>query len=368
MNLKEYQGKAIFEKSGIKIPKGFVIQKISDIEKNLSSLSSEEYVVKAQILVGGRGKAGGIKLATKDKLKDISKSMLNRQIKGLKVKELLIEEKLNILKEIYLSIIVNRAEKCFTLILSLKGGMDIEELANTNPEEIIRIPVSDFSESVIKDRIKEDYVEELVNIIKNLWKIMKDYDAELVEINPLVLTPDGLVAADSKIILDDNALFRHPEFIEKKKEALTEIEKKANEYCIQYVELDGDIAIIGNGAGLVMATLDVIAHYNGKPANFLDVGGGASVEQMEKSLEICMLKKPKGIFINIFGGITRCDFIAKGLVDYIAKNSIGVPMVVRLIGTNEKEGQEILKKANISSLPSMEECAKKIVELVRCQS
>src|SRR3989338_5694566 len=354
MNLKEYQGKEIFSNNGINVPNGFVIRDISEIKE------MDNCVVKAQVLTGGRGKAGGVKLATKENLKEVAASILGMNIKGLKVNEVLIEERIEIKKEIYAAITVNRAEKGLSLIVSLDGGVDIEELAAKHPEKIIKLPINEVDEIKIRKSIKFEHIDELIEIIRRLREISEKYDAELVEINPLALTPKGLIAADSKIIIDDNALFRHPEYIGKKKEQLTDIEKQANEIDIQYVELDGDIAIIGNGAGLVMATLDVISHYGGKPANFLDVGGGASVEQMEKSLEICMLKKPNGIFVNIFGGITRCDYIAQGLVDYIKKNSLDVPMVVRLIGTNEKEGQSI-KNAGINSLSSMEECAKKIV-------
>ncbi|MBW3021687.1 ADP-forming succinate--CoA ligase subunit beta, partial [Candidatus Woesearchaeota archaeon] len=205
--------------------------------------------------------------------------------------------------------------------------------------------------------------EEIIEIIKNLNRLMKEFDCELVEINPLVLSNGEYIAADSKVVLDDNALYRHPEF--KKEEELTDIEKKAAEHGLQYVELDGDIAIIGNGAGLVMSTLDVLKHFGGKPANFLDVGGGASVSVMEKSLEIVLMKKPKGVFINIFGGITRCDEIAQGLVNYIKNNNIEIPMVVRMIGTNEEGGERILNQNGIKSLDSMEECAKNIVEMTK---
>ena len=366
MNLKEYQGKEIFSKNGIKVPNGFVVSDIAQIKEKISSIK-DKCVVKAQVLTGGRGKAGGVKLATKENANEIAGSILGMSIKGLRVNEVLIEERMEIQREIYVSIAINRAEKGLTLIVSLDGGVDIEELSSKHPEKIIKLPINEIDEGKIREKIRFEHIDELIEIIKRLRAISEKYDAELVEINPLALTPKGLIAADSKIIIDDNALFRHPEYIGKKKEQLTDIEKQANEIDIQYVELDGDIAIIGNGAGLVMATLDVIAHYGGRAANFLDVGGGASVEQMEKSLEICMLKKPKGIFVNIFGGITRCDYIAQGLVSYIKKNSLGVPMVVRLIGTNEKEGQAILKNAGIASLSSMEECAQKIVELSKCQ-
>lgn len=368
MKLNEYQGNKIFRKNKIMVPKGFLVRKADKIKDKLDSLSTDEYAVKAQVLVGGRGKAGGVKFATKKNIIKVASSILGKEIKGIKVEKVLIAEKLDFLKEIYVSITVNRVEKDLTLIVSPEGGVDIEKLAGTSPKKIIKIPMNEFSENLIRNKMKNfEHTGQLIDIIKKLHRIMMEYDAELVEINPLAVTCEGLVALDSKIILDDNALFRHQEFIAQKKEELTAIEKKADEFSIQYVELGGNIAIIGNGAGLVMATLDVLAYYGGRPANFLDVGGGASVEKMERSLEICMLKKPKGIFINIFGGITRCDYIAQGLVDYVKLHSIDIPMVVRLIGTNEKEGQEILKKNKIAALPSMEECAKKIIELVRCQ-
>ena len=366
MKLKEYQGKAIFKKNGIRIQEGFPVNSVDEIQGKLSELDSSEYVIKAQVLVGGRGKSGGVKFATKEDIEDVAKSILGMDLKGEKVDQILVCEKLDFLGELYVSIVVNRVEKGLTLIVSLEGGVDIEELAKTSPSKVIKMPMSEFSPGSLMEKLKGfEHATELVDIVEKLAKSMVESDAELVEINPLAITPKGLVAADSKVIIDDNALFRHPEFTSQKESELTPIEKEANKAGVAYVELDGNIAIIGNGAGLVMATLDAIGHYGGKPANFLDVGGGASVEKMEKSLEICMKKDPKGIFINIFGGITRCDNIAQGLVDYISKNEIKIPMVVRLIGTNEAEGQKILTENKIDTLATMGECAEKIVSLVK---
>ncbi|MBW3003188.1 ADP-forming succinate--CoA ligase subunit beta [Candidatus Woesearchaeota archaeon] len=363
MKLKEYQGKELFRRYGIKTPEGYVVSSVDDVKE-------QPGVVKVQVLVGGRGKAGGIKVANADNIKDICQELLNMEIKGLKVKELLIEEKINIEKELYLSITVNRGDKCFTLIFSEEGGVDIESVPK---EKIVKVNFYDIDDVIdeIKNKINDNRTinkeiknkEEIIEIIKNLNRLMKEFDCELVEINPLVLSNGEYIAADSKVVLDDNALYRHPEF--KKEEELTDIEKKAAEHGLQYVELDGDIAIIGNGAGLVMSTLDVLKHFGGKPANFLDVGGGASVSVMEKSLEIVLMKKPKGVFINIFGGITRCDEIAQGLVNYIKNNNIEIPMVVRMIGTNEEGGERILNENGIKSLDSMEECAKNIVEMTK---
>ncbi len=347
MNLTEKQGKRLFKKYDIEIPKQFSIDNIE-----------QEVVVKAQVLSGKRGKSGGIKFATAETIKAVVNEILRKKINGQRVKEVLIEEKLNIDKELYVAITLDRENKGLILVLSLSGGMDIEEVAEKFPERIIKIPITKINKEEIQ---KFEY--DILDIVKKMHSLCKEYDATLVEINPLVLCNDKFIAADSKIVLDDNALFRHPEF--SKKEEMTEIEKQASEYGLQYVELDGDIAVIGNGAGLVMATLDVLNYFGGKPANFLDIGGGASIEKMEEALKIVLMKSPKGILINIFGGITKCDDIANGLLEYKKQNNITVPFVVRMIGTNSKKGKEILNQNGIESLDSMEESAKRIMELTK---
>lgn len=358
MKLKEYEGKAIFKKYDISIPKGVVISDINNLKDKLEKLPIN-LVVKAQILVAGRKKAGGIIFVDKKNVKEVASSLLGSKIKGMKVEELLIEEKLDIEKEFYISLIVDRSDKKVYLLISQEGGIDIEDLSKNHPEKILKL--SPVNERHVEEALSKLHGgDKLALIAKILYKIMKDYDAELVEINPLVESKGRLIAADSKIIIDDNSLFRHPEL--KMKRELIKIEAEAAEYGLNYVELEGDIGVIGNGAGLVMATLDVLDYYGGKAANFLDVGGGASIERMEKALEITMTKNPKKIIINIFGGITKCDEIARGIINFRKKKGITIPMAVRMIGTNEGEAKKILEENGIFCMDSMESAIKKVVE------
>ncbi|MHA2031896.1 MAG: ADP-forming succinate--CoA ligase subunit beta [Candidatus Kariarchaeaceae archaeon] len=358
MKLKEYEGKAIFKKYDIPIPNGIVISDLERLEEKLEKLPIK-LVIKSQILVAGRKKAGGIKFVDKRNVKEVALSLLGNKIKGMKVEELLIEEKLDIEKEFYLSLIVDRSDKDVYLLISQEGGVDIEDLSQSHPEKILKL--SPINERHIEETLsKFQNGDKLALIAKILYNIMRDYDAELVEINPLVKSKGKLIAADSKIIIDDNSLFRHPEF--KMKRELTKIEAEAAEYGLNYVELEGDIGVIGNGAGLVMATLDVLDYYGGKAANFLDVGGGASMERMEKALDITMTKNPKKIIINIFGGITKCDEIAEGIITFRKKKGITIPMVVRMIGTNEMEAKKILEENGIFCMDSMEAAIKKVIE------
>ena len=348
MKLKEYQGKKIFQEHGLKIPDSFLItdpEQIKEIEG--------EVVLKAQVFYGGRRKEGLVQIATQENAKEKAEQIFKKR-----VKEILVEKKIEIKKEYYISITIDRTKKKSLLIFSAEGGIDIEELAEKHPEKIKKYVIDEnFSPKNVSKEIGIDQY-----VIEKLYKIFQDYDAELVEINPLILADEGLVALDSKIIIDDNALFRQ-DF--KKDESLTELEKKARKADLNYVELGGNIGIIGNGAGLVMSTLDMVNYYGGKVANFLDVGGGANKEKMEQAIDIVLTKKPKGLFINIFGGITRCDEIAQGLIDYKKKHNITIPMVIRMIGTNEKEAKKILEKNNMHFINSMEEGAKKIVGLVK---
>jgi len=364
MKLKEYEGKELFAKHGLAIPKGRVAHDADEVAEAVRHLPGSEVVLKAQVLVGGRGKAGGVKVVPKEQAVAAAKKMLGMRIHGEAVLELLVEEKLAIDRELYLSLIVNRAERCITLLFSPEGGVDIEELAKRAPEKIARIPLHEFNSRAVDLKWLEQG-SQLLEMVKVLHRLMEKEDAQLVEVNPLVLSGKTLVCADAKVILDDNALYRHKEHERRKRLELSGLEADARDAGLQYVELDGDIAIIGNGAGLVMATLDVLAHFGGKPANFLDVGGGASVEMMERALDIALKKRVSGLFINIFGGITRCDEIAQGLINYRKEKQLKVPLVVRMIGTNEAEGRKLLEKAGIPSLDSMEEGARKMVEMVR---
>lgn len=353
MRLKEYQAKEIFKKYNISVPNGFLIRSIKDIKS-----VTKDVVLKAQVLVGGRGKAGGVKFANKNNVKELAQSMFSSKIKGCDVKEILVEEKLEKEKEYYLGITIDEEEKKPVVIFSKEGGIDIEEEANKNQDKVFKVYIDDnFSAEKIAEHIH--FSEE---VIESLYRIFQDYDAELVEINPLVRHKGKLVAEDAKIIIDENSLFRHKDIPSDK--ILTKLEAEAEKQGLHYVELSGNIGVIGNGAGLVLATLDLLEYFGGKVANFLDIGGGAKTEKMEKALEIVMKKNVDGIFINIFGGITRCDEIAQGLVNYKEKNHIGIPFVVRMIGTNEDKAKEILDSHGITYIDSIEHGAEKIVKLV----
>jgi succinyl-CoA synthetase beta subunit len=351
MDLLEHEGKALFSKYSIPIPDGDVIT----TKSALRSFSSDGFVFKAQVPSGKRGKAGGIVFSP-----DKAEGLFSKKIRGNKIDTLLVEKRIQYDKEMYLSLTMSRKDKSIIVIFSEEGGIDVEELAKTHPDRIIKNKLDDSIKTGDKTLNKN------INLlIKKLHKLMIDTDATLVEINPLVISEKKLIALDSKITIDDNALFRQAQF-KKKRGNLTLIEQKAIQNGIKYVELDGNIGVIGNGAGLVMATLDLLSHHKGAAANFLDVGGGADKKTMFASLDLCLKnKKVKGLFINIFGGITRCDDIAKGLIDYKKKRKLRRPLVVRMIGTNESLAKELLKKENIEMHDSMDQCAKRIIRLVR---
>ena len=334
-------------------------------------------MIKAQVLVAGRGKAGGIKPASSgEEASEVARSILSMSIKGEKVAKVLVEQKLAAKRELYVSIVVDRSSKCFTLLCSSEGGVDIEQVATSSPEKIIRhkidplIGLQDYEGRLVAKKLgfTGKRINQLSSIITKLDLVMLDYDAELIESNPLIETENGdLVAADLRMLIDDNALFRHQKFLERMKTFepdMTPLEVKAREKELAYVELDGEVGIIGNGAGLVMATLDNILDYKGRPANFCDVGGGASEERIASALEIVLGNpKVKVLLINIMGGITRCDDVARAILDIQKRMGISKPMVIRLVGTNEQEGQRILAAANIPSVNSMEEAAAKAVQL-----
>jgi len=376
MKLYEYQAKEIFKNFGISIPKGQVASTSEECEKIAKEIG-KPVAIKAQVLVGGRGKAGGIRFAeTPEQAAEIASQILGSRIKGIKIEKVLVEEKLEIENELYFGITVDRSARKYVAIVSSRGGVDIEEVAEKYPEEIIKHYIDpllglqgfEARELAKKIGLKSRNLLTAADILNKLWKIVEKYDAELVEINPLIKTKDDkLIAADARLIIDDNALFRHPEFektMETEGKEFNERELKAKKEGLAYVELDGNIGIIGNGAGLVMATLDMVSLYGGKPANFLDVGGGADPKRMETALEI-ILSNPrvKVVFINILGGITRCDWMAKGIIEARERIKIELPLVVRMVGTMEEEGRKILQEAGIDVLDSMEEAAKRAVEI-----
>ena len=386
MNIHEHQAKEILKKYGAIVPAGFFSTSVDDLIEKAKNLKTEKYVLKAQIHAGGRGKAGGVKiLNTLEELKNSANELLGKTLvthqtgpEGREVKRLYVEESSNIEKEFYLSCLVDRASSKIAFISSDQGGMDIEEVASSNPEKIITTKVdiaeeiSDADcESVIKIfDLKSVSKDQAISLIKSIYKMFISTDANMVEVNPLILTKEAkIVCLDAKVNFDSNALFRHPEILELRdlnEEDPTEIE--ASKHDLAYIKLDGSIGCMVNGAGLAMATMDIIKLYGEEPANFLDVGGGASKEKVSAAFKIILSdKNVKGILINIFGGIMRCDVLAQGVVDAAKEINISVPLVVRLAGTNFKEGKEILDNSGLKliSAENLDDAAKKIVEAIK---
>ena len=386
MNIHEHQAKQILKKYGAAVPNGIFGFSSKEIVEKAKKLNTEKYVLKAQIHAGGRGKAGGVKIL--DNIQDLSlasKEMLGKVLithqtgpTGKEVKRLYVEESSNIKKEFYLSCLVDRASSKIAFISSDQGGMDIEEVAKSNPEKIITTKVD------LIDEIKEEDCKKIIKIfnldektslqgiklIKSIYKMFISTDANLVEINPLILTEDNdLLCLDAKMNFDDNSIFRHPEILELRdlnEEDPAEIE--ASKYDLAYIKLDGSIGCMVNGAGLAMATMDIIKLYGEEPANFLDVGGGASKEKVSAAFKIILSdKNVKGILINIFGGIMRCDVLAQGVVDAAKEIKIDVPLVVRLAGTNFLEGKKILDNSGLEiiSASDLSDAAEKIVKEIK---
>jgi succinyl-CoA synthetase beta subunit len=371
LKIHEYQARELFENEGIPVPKGLLCRTPQEA-REAARVIAKPIVVKAQILVAGRGKAGGVKPAQNpDEAFDISKSMLGSTIKGIKVTSVLIVEAEKAQKELYLGFTVDRANRAVTLISSSEGGVDLEELAKTEPEKIYRKDVDpiiglhpyEARRAAYEIGLGDKTAGSFSSICTRIYDIFKKVDADLAESNPLALMSDGsLVALDSRITLDDNALFRHKEY-DQPDEEQTPLEREAHEADLAFVQLDGDIGIIGNGAGLVMATLDVIAHFGGKPANFLDMGGGSSAESVYRAVKICLEQKNlRAVFVNVLGGITKCDDVANGLVRALKESKLSIPITVRMVGTNEEEGRRILAENGIAFLDSMEEAAEACVK------
>ena len=385
MNIHEHQAKELLREFGASVPKGVVIYNIDELTQKIKKLTTNNLIVKAQIHAGGRGKAGGIKLVkTKEDLikeatKMFGKTLVNQQTgpKGKKVKRLYIEEVSEIQKEFYLSCLVDRASSKIAFISSTEGGMEIEKIAKQNPEKIITTKFD------LKDKIVEQDLENIIKVFKldnkqrnqakklihSIFHLLTGKDANLIEINPLIVTKSAnLCCLDAKINFDDNAMFRHPEIQKLRdlnEEDPTEIE--ARKHGLAYIKLNGSIGCMVNGAGLAMATMDIIKLHGKEPANFLDVGGGASKEKVAEAFKIILSdKNVEGILINIFGGIMRCDVLAKGVVEAAKETKLNVPLVVRLAGTNFEEGKKILNESNLKILSAtdLNDAAKKIVEAV----
>ena len=386
MNIHEHQAKKILKKYGVAVPNGVFGHTVEELIEKSKSLKTEKYILKAQIHAGGRGKAGGVKILSNIKeLTEASKEMLGKKLithqtgpEGKTVKRLYVEESSNIEKEFYLSCLVDRASSKIAFISSDQGGMDIEEVAKKNPEKIITTKINyskeisnENCESIIKIfSLKDKAKEQAKNLIKAIYKMFISTDASMVEINPLILTKEeNILCLDAKVNFDDNALFKHPEIAELRDFSEEDsIEIEASKHDLSYIKLDGSIGCMVNGAGLAMATMDIIKLYGEEPANFLDVGGGASKEKVSAALKLILSdKNVKGILINIFGGIMRCDVLAQGIVDAAKEINIGVPLVVRLAGTNFKEGKEILDNSGLKliSAENLDDAAKKIVEAIK---
>lgn len=376
MKLFEYEAKAILAEHGIPIPNGSLASSPTEAKEVAGKLKSP-YIVKAQVLVSGRGKAGGIQsVKTINEVEGVASRVLNSKIKGLKVKSVWVEEKIEMKRELYFGITIDRSKHCYVVMASISGGVDIEEVALQTPEKIIKRTINPklgFRSYHARQMTKTlgysgKLILDLATIFEKLYKIAVEYDAELAEMNPLIETANGsFVAADARLIIDNNALYRHPQYRQRLLSSdteLTEDEVTSLREGLAYVKLDGNIGIMGNGAGLVMATLDMVQLYGGNPANFLDVGGGASKGQVMVALQILLsIPQVSVVFINILGGITRCDEVARGILETREKKNLTKPLVVRLVGTNEVEGQRILEKAGIQVLDSMEEAAEMAVEL-----
>ena len=386
MNIHEYQAKEILKKFGIAVPNGVAIFSLDEINKNFKKIKTDKIVLKAQIHAGGRGKAGGIKIVSGiDKLKNEAKNLLGKKLfthqtgkEGKEVKKLYLEETCDIKSEFYLSCLIDRSSSKIAFISSKEGGVNIEEVAKKNPEKIITIKVN------LSNSIDENAIQKIIqpfdlskktqiqatNLVKSIYKICTEKDASLIEINPLIVTnKDDLICLDAKINFDDNALYRHPDIAAlKDPDEEDPIETEAGKHNLSYIKLDGKIGCMVNGAGLAMATMDIIKLYGSEPANFLDVGGGASKEKVSAAFKIILSdKNVKGILINIFGGIMRCDVLAQGVVEAAKESNLKLPLVVRLAGTNVELGKEILKKSKLKiiSADNLSDAAKKIVEVTK---
>lgn len=365
MKIHEFIAKDIFKKGGIPVPMGRVAYNAEEA-KEVALEIGKPVAIKSQILVGGRGKAGGIKFAENHKeTYNVASDIIGSTVKAENVEMVLVEEKLQIQNEFYLSVVLDRSAKRPLIMASMSGGVDIEEVARETPDKIVKYylnPLEEFlpyqgREIAIKMGVPNHLISKIGSVVWKLFNIFQNCDATIAEINPLVLTEEGIIAADAKLDIDDDALYRQKKLIK--------IENNdTDEFA--YVKLHGDIAVIGNGAGLTLSGMDMLKLYGGKPATFLDIGGGSSQENIAKALNIVISDTDvKTVFLNVLGGITRADDVARGVLDVLNASKRKVPLVIRLTGTNEEEGQRILKEAGVSFETSMEAAAKKAVELCK---
>ena len=373
MKIHEYQARELFKKYGIPVNEGHLVSAASEARSVSQDAGWKQTVVKAQVLAGGRGKAGGVKLArTPDEVEEKAAAILGLEIKGYPVEKVLVCDAVEIAREIYLGMVLDRSKQGVTLMLTAEGGVEIEELAASNPDAIHKMtlyPHRDIDEGALDRFIAKAIPDEgqrsqALSTARSLFKLFVENDVSLAEINPFALTPEGqLLAIDGKVNFDDNALFRHPEIDSlRNPEEESADETEAREKNLSFVSLDGEIGCVVNGAGLAMATLDLVKHYGGEPANFLDVGGSSNPQKVADALRIILHNpKVKAILINIFGGITRCDDIANGLLMARKQLDINVPLVIRLVGTNQKEGRKILEGAGLKAGDDLDEAVKSVI-------
>lgn len=370
MNLFEHQGRELYERYGVPCAKGFVVESMDDLERNLAH-AHYPVVVKAQVLVGGRGKAGGVKFADdKHQLREVTKSILGLNIKGHVTKKVMVAQKLDFAKEYYMSFLVDRASRRHMLIFSPDGGVEIESVPESRIFKATIDPLTGFQPYharavLLKSGLDADTQKQITKIMQTLYRMYVEMDAELVEVNPLASLRDGkVVAGDAKVVLNDSAIFRHPEF-KQRDENLTELEQEAREKGVALVQLDGDIGVMANGAGLTMGTLDALTQFGGKAGVFLDLSGTDNPEKVAEAVRLMKKAKPAVMFLNLFGGITKCDTVAKGLVAVLQKEGVEFPIITRIKGTNAKEANDILHSFGLETANTLQEASKKASEMAK---
>ncbi|MCA1819842.1 MAG: ADP-forming succinate--CoA ligase subunit beta [Thermoplasmatota archaeon] len=370
MNLFEYQGRELYERFGIPCAKGFVVESMAELDAKAGQ-AHFPVVVKAQVLVGGRGKAGGVKFADDAaQLRDVTKSILGLDIKGHVTRKVMVAQKLDFAREFYLSFLVDRASRRHMMIFSPDGGVEIESVPESRIFKATIDAMTGFQPFharavLLRSGLDADTQGQIAAIMKKLFALFVQMDCELTEVNPLAVLKDGrVVAGDAKVVLNDAALFRHREFSQKD-DSLTPLEQEAREKGVALVQLDGDIGVMANGAGLTMATLDALTHFGGKPKIFLDLSGTDNPEKVAEAVRLMKKAKPGVMFLNLFGGITKCDTVAKGLVSVLQKEGVEFPIITRIKGTNAKEANEILHSFGLETANTLEEAAKKATEMAK---
>ncbi|HET6398184.1 MAG TPA: ADP-forming succinate--CoA ligase subunit beta [Candidatus Thermoplasmatota archaeon] len=370
MNLFEYQGRELYVRYNIPCAAGFVVDSMDDLEKQVS-LAQFPVVVKAQVLVGGRGKAGGVKFADDaQQLRTVTKSILGLDIKGHITRKVMVAQKLDFAREYYLSFLIDRATRRYMMIFSPDGGVEIESVPEERIFKVTIDPMTGFQPYharavLLKSGLDADTQKQVGDIMRKLFRMFVEMDAELCEVNPLASLKDGrVVAGDAKVVLNDSALYRHPEF-KQRDENLTDLEQEAREKGVALVQLEGDIGVMANGAGLTMATLDALTHFGGKPKIFLDLSGTDNPEKVAEAVRLMKKAKPSVMFLNLFGGITKCDTVAKGLVSVLQKEGVDFPIITRIKGTNAKEANDILQSFGLETASTLQEAAKKASEMAK---